>query len=64
MSLFEKLLPDGVDLKEIDRRAAEAEKRSISQNATHEGIYQELKKLNATLEVFKYAVEVWVKKNA
>lgn len=64
MGLLDKLIPEGLDIKEIERRANEAEKRAERQNATHEGILQELKKLNETLAVFKYAVELWVKKNS
>ena len=63
MGLLDKLLPDGMDIKDIERRAVEAEKRAIESNLTQDNILAELKKLNGTLMILQHAAELWVKKN-
>ncbi len=54
MGLLDKLIPEGINIQDIEKRANEA-------RVTQEQILVELKQLNATLNVIKHVAEEWWK---
>lgn len=57
MGLFDKLIPEGINIADIEKRANEARE-------TQEKILAELKQLNANLTIIKHVAEEWWKQQA